>query len=79
MPKYYVSSGDISMVVDAKGPFDACLRAVRRAMERKPSVKLGLVIQASETGFHDAPLENDRFFCAHVVISDIRKGKIPEN
>ena len=56
MPKFYVESGDLLKVVDAKNPIDACKKAVKISVKEllsddSKNVDLGLLFVVSQKGF----------------------------
>ena len=56
MPKFYVESGDLLKVVDAKNPVEACKKAIKISVKELMSddskdVDLGLLFVVSQKGF----------------------------
>lgn len=49
--KYYVESGDIKYVIQAKTPMDACMRALNRESTKMRDVRLESNFFVSEKGF----------------------------
>jgi len=68
MPKYYVSSGDFSQVIDRPDPTTAIYDAFRALKDISPEC-LGLLTLVSEHGF-DSCEDEDIYFATLSVLED---------
>ena len=52
MPKFYVKSGELRVVLVAKNPFDACCRAINSI---RHTISCGLTFDVNRRGFESPP------------------------
>jgi len=71
MPKFYVTSGELQVVLDRPSPKEAALDAFKTIAE-KDDICLGLIVQVSEMGMdmHEDDEEDDRFFSTDLLLEE---------
>tara|TARA_Y100000034_G_scaffold124715_1_gene173284 strand:+ start:1050 stop:1283 length:234 start_codon:yes stop_codon:yes gene_type:complete len=69
--KYYVSSGDMKVIIDRPSVEEAAKAAITHALQNDGVEALGLLVHASERGFSDTYYDEDLFMSTEHILEEL--------